>query len=80
MRIFFYGRLASALGPQVDVPIETPCSVGGLRRHLVATYPEVANALRDNRVRALVGETIVGDDHPLDASDEVEFLAPVSGG
>jgi molybdopterin converting factor small subunit len=36
--------------------------------------------LADGRVRACVGATLVGDDHPLAATDEVEFLAPVSGG
>lgn len=80
MKVFFYGRLASAIGPQLDVTVESPCSVGSLRRHLVATYPDVAEALRDNRVKALVGETLVGDDHALAVHDEVEFLAPVSGG
>jgi len=80
MRVFFYGKLASALGPRLDVPLEGPCSVAGLRRHLVATYPQVADALEDRRVRAIVGDTVVGDDHALGAQDEVEFLAPVSGG
>ena len=40
----------------------------------------MAKMLEDHRVKALVGETIVSDDHPLSAKDEVEFLAPVSGG
>ena len=54
--------------------------IGGRDQCDVATYPDVAEALRDNRVKALVGETLVGDDHALAAHDEVEFLAPVSGG
>jgi molybdopterin converting factor small subunit len=80
MKVFFYGKLASAIGPQLDVPIETPCSVASLRRHLVAAYPHVAEALEDKRVKAIVGDTVVGDDHALGTQDEVEFLAPVSGG
>lgn len=80
MRVFFYGKLASALGHERDVPIDGPCSVGGLRRHLVATYPDVADVLQEKRVKALVGETVVGDDYALSTQDEVEFLAPVSGG
>lgn len=80
MKVFFYGKLASAIGPVLDVPIEAPCSVGGLRRHLVAAYPNVADALQDKRVKAIVGETVVGDDHALSTQDKVEFLAPVSGG
>jgi molybdopterin converting factor small subunit len=80
MRVFFYGKLASAIGSQLDVPIDGPCSLGGLRRHLVETYPDVADALQDERVKALVGEALVADDYTLSAQDEVAFLAPVSGG
>lgn len=80
MRVFFYGKLASAVGRELDVPVEGPCSVGGLRRYLVASYPAIADALQDQRAKALVGEAIVGDDHTLGPGDEVEFLAPVSGG
>ena len=80
MRVSFYGKLASAIGAQLDVPIDGPCSVGGLRRHLVDTYPDVADALQDKRVKALIGETVVGDDYTISTHDEVEFLAPVSGG
>lgn len=80
MRVFFYGKLADAIGPQLDVSIETPCSVAGLRRQLVASHPAIAEALQDRRVKALVGEAFVADDHTLGPQDEVEFLAPVSGG
>lgn len=80
MKVFFYGKLADAIGPHLDVSIETPCSVAALRRHLVASYPAIAEDLQDSRVKALVGETFVADDHKLGPQDEVEFLAPVSGG
>ena len=80
MKVFFYGKLAGTIGPQLDVPIDAPCSVGGLRRQLVSSYPAIAEALQDRRVRALVGETFVADDYTLGPRDEVEFLAPVSGG
>ena len=80
MKVFFYGKLASAIGPQLEVACAAPCSVASLRRQLMATYPEVAEALQDGRVKAIVGETVVGDDYKLGEKDEVEFLAPVSGG
>ena len=80
MKVLFYGKLSSALGPRLDVPISAPCSVAALRRHLIAAYPHVAVALQDRRVKAVIGETVVGDDHALGTQDEVEFLAPVSGG
>lgn len=80
MRVFFYGKLAGAIGPRLDVSIETPCSVAGLRRQLVASYPAIAEALQDRRVKAFVGEAFVADHYQLGPHDEVEFLAPVSGG
>ena len=80
MKVSFYGKLASTMGAELDVPIEGPCSVGGLRQHLVASYPEVADALQDSRAKALVGVAFVAEDHALRPDDEVEFLAPLSGG
>jgi molybdopterin converting factor small subunit len=80
MKVLFYGKLASAIGPRLDVPVSAPTSVAGLRRHLIAAYPQIAEALQDRRVRAVVGDNVVGDDHALGTQDEVEFLAPVSGG
>lgn len=80
MKVLFYGKLASAAGAELDVPIEGPTSVAGLRRQLGAANPGLAETLCDRRVRAVVGEAFVGDDHLLGPGDEVEFLAAVSGG
>ena len=80
MKVFFYGKLSGVAGSEIDVPAEGLSSVGRLRRHLATAYPMMAKMLEDHRVKALVDETIVSDDHPLSAKDEVEFLAPVSGG
>lgn len=80
MRVFFYGKLADTVGKEVQLPADGPSSVGGLKRRLAADYPEMASALQDGRVKAIVAEAFVNDDHPLSAADEVEFLAPVSGG
>jgi molybdopterin converting factor small subunit len=80
MKVHFYGKLAGELGARLDVPISAPCSVAGLRRHLIAAYPQLAEALQDQRVRTVIGDSVVADDHALAVQDEVEFLAPVSGG
>jgi molybdopterin converting factor small subunit len=80
MRVRFYGKLSAALGPQVDIAVETPCTVAGLRRHLRATHPALAEMLDDKRVRAVVGDCVVPDVYRLAPGDELEFLAPVSGG
>ena len=80
MKVTFYGKLAGIFGHQVDLAIETPCTVAGLRSAILAAHSEAAELLGDRRVRACVGGAVVADDHPLGPADEVEFLAPVSGG
>lgn len=80
MKVRLYGKLSAALGPELEVPAALPSTVAGLRRQLAAMNPGIAEALNDNRVRAVVGDSIVADSRRLDPDDEVEFLAPVSGG
>lgn len=80
MKVLFYGKLSDAFGHELEVPLTATCTVAGLRRQLVAQHPDAAEALQDKRVRAFVGSTLVADAHQLDPGDEVEFLAPVSGG
>ena len=80
MKVTFYGKLANIFGHQMELAIETPCTVAGLRSHILADHPEAANSLGDRRARAYVRGAVVGDDHSLGPDDEVEFLAPVSGG
>ena len=80
VNVRFYGKLSAAFGSQLKMPITTPCTVAALRRMLVGAHPQAAEALQDKRVRAIVGNTVVPDTHQLVPGDEVEFLAPVSGG
>lgn len=77
MRIRLYGRLADAIGPEIDVdPAEA--SVGAIRRQLASDHPGAAQALA--RSRAVIGAAAVADDTAVDESDALEFLPPVSGG
>lgn len=80
MQVTFYGKLASTIGRQVELAVDTPCTILELRAQLRTTYPAAASSLADRRVRACVGDTLVADDHSLDPADEVDFLSPVSGG
>jgi len=80
MKVTFYGKLAAMLGAQLELAVETPCTIASLRTRIAEAHPEAAKSLADRRIRACVGSRLVPDDHPLAAADEVEFLAPVSGG
>jgi molybdopterin converting factor small subunit len=80
IKILFYGKLANIIGRETEVPLDPPCTIAALRRLLVTMHPDAAESLSDRRVRALVGNEFVSDDHRVAPHDEVEFLSPVSGG
>ena len=80
MKVVLYGRLADAVGPEVDLAIPAGCSIGEMRRLLAVEHPAAAAALASRRALACVGGSLVRDDYVTSAGDEVEFLPPVSGG
>lgn len=80
MKILFYGRLADAIGPELEVPAPPWSSVGDLRNSLIAAHPEIGGVLRSRRALTCVGDRLVHDDYRLTDTDTLEFLPPVSGG
>lgn len=80
MKVLFHGRLAEAIGPELDIAAAPGCSVADLRERVVAQYPGVEDVLRSRRARTCIGDAFVGDDRLLEAGDTLEFLPPVSGG
>jgi sulfur-carrier protein len=80
VKIRLYGRLAEAVGPQVELDVGVATSVGDIRRLVAEQFPQSAATLASSRSRACIGGSIVGDDHLVSAGDSVEFLPPVSGG
>jgi sulfur-carrier protein len=80
LKIMFYGRLADAIGPELDFRAAAGCSVTELRDQLLAEHPEIGEALRSKRAKTFVGDTLVPDDYRLAPGDTVQFLPPVSGG
>jgi molybdopterin converting factor small subunit len=80
MKITFYGRLADVVGRELDLLVEKPCTIARLRQRIATSFPAAAGLLEDRRVRACVMDELVPDDHRIEGTDAVEFLAPVSGG
>jgi molybdopterin converting factor small subunit len=78
--ILMHGCLADAIGRSFEVSAPEHATIGELRRRIAAAHPETARAILNGRVRACVGDSIVGDDHCPAAGEVVEFLPPVSGG
>lgn len=78
LRIRLYGRLADAIGPEVDVDAPAEASVATVRELMVRSHPQAAHLLA--RSRACIGSELVADERMIAGSDELEFLPPVSGG
>ena len=80
MKVGFFGRLRDSLGDECEVAAESGETVARLRVRLAGIHPRAATDLLSPRVRACVGDRIVGDDFRLDGTSTVEFLPPLSGG
>ena len=80
MKVLFYGRLAEAIGAELDVDATPGSSVAAIRETLIARHPEIEGVLRSRRARACVGQALVHEDYVPRACDVLEFLPPVSGG
>lgn len=80
MKIAFFGKLRDALGDECELTSQWGETVAGLRKRLADLRPESSGDLLGPRVRACVGDTIVGEDFVLDGHDRVEFFPPLSGG
>lgn len=80
LKIRFYGKLGEALGPEMDFdPPAGTNTVVQLRSVLAEMFPGVSTDLQQ-RSRACIADSIVGDGHQLEGSETVEFFPPLSGG
>jgi molybdopterin synthase sulfur carrier subunit len=76
LRVLFFGRPADAFGPQREVALDAPSSVGAVRARLAV---EDAVLLAPG-VRASVDRVIVGDDAQVSPGQELAFFSVFSGG
>jgi molybdopterin converting factor small subunit len=80
MKILFYGRLADAIGREVELDDAEGLPIARIRERLANEYPAAASVLTGGRSRAYVDGALVRDDYQAGPSELVEFLPPVSGG
>ena len=78
MRVAFYGRLAEAIGREVEIDLPAPAAVAVVQRRLAELYP--GSGVDASRVRTAVGGMIVDGDRLVQPGETVEILAPLSGG
>jgi molybdopterin converting factor small subunit len=80
VKVLFYGRLAEAIGPELEIAAPPGCSVAEVRDRIVVDHPEIEHVLRSKHARICVAEMLVHDDYRIATDDTLEFLPPVSGG
>jgi molybdopterin converting factor small subunit len=80
VKVLLYGRLAEAIGPELEIGATPGCSVASVRDSLIASHPEIESVLRTRRALTFIGDRLVRDDYLLADGDTLEFLPPVSGG
>jgi molybdopterin converting factor small subunit len=80
VKVLLHGRLAEAIGPELEIETAPGCSVAQLRERLIAEHPGAEQPLRSTRARACIGDMLVDDHHVVQAGERIEFLPPVSGG
>ena len=78
----FLGRLEDIAGtPELSLPLAEPATIATIAARLA---PELAEALRNPRIRIAVGGKLMPAaaawDETVGDGDEVAFLPPVSGG
>jgi molybdopterin converting factor small subunit len=80
LKLLFYGRLAEAIGTELEVAVSPGLSVADVRELLAAQHPDAAGVLRHKKALSFVGDRLVRDDYCLEVGDTLEFMPPVSGG
>jgi molybdopterin converting factor small subunit len=75
----FYGRLAEEVQPEFVLPIAREgLTIGEVRRKIADQFS--GSRLLDPEIRAVLGDEVVQEGMMIFPGDEVEFLAPLSGG
>ena len=77
-RVLLFGRLSDVAGWR-EREVESPF-LSALKARLTADDPDLGEALSGPGVQVALDQVIVRGDAPLNASTEVAFLPPMSGG
>ena len=57
LKVLFYGRLAEAIGSELEIHAPPGCSVAELRERLIAEHPRAEQPLRARRALTCVGDS-----------------------
>ncbi|WP_294122346.1 hypothetical protein [Sphingomonas sp.] len=80
LKVRFYGKLGEKLGAEIEVDPPTGTDTIVKLRNVLADMFPYASADLQQRSRACIADSIVGEGHKLAGIETVEFLPPLSGG
>jgi len=81
IRILFFAKIKSDLSKDYfDLDIDTPVNVSDLRNSLMSEFSEDKSLFQSEYSLCAVNQAIVNDETVINASDEVAFFPPVTGG
>ena len=81
IQVRYFAALREALGAQETVDVPAGCTLGALRRHLIARSPRHAELLAPGRaLRGAINQTMADEATVLPEGAEVAFFPPVTGG
>jgi molybdopterin synthase sulfur carrier subunit len=79
-KVLLLGRLRDVAGWRERTLDHPPATLSALRALLSQDDPALGEALAGKGVQAAVNKVLTRDDLALNASDEIAFLPPMSGG
>ncbi|MEL6686717.1 MAG: MoaD/ThiS family protein [Pseudomonadota bacterium] len=78
--IKFWGRLSDLAGSDITHPLAEPISVEDFRQVLADKYADGDVATFQKSIRAIINDSLVGEEAVIQSGDVIEFLPPVGGG
>lgn len=79
MKILLFAAARQRVGAStIELSIQPPVSIAGLREAFVAAYPDMAGLIASSRFA--VDQKFVDDEAVVAGHEEIAFIPPVSGG
>ena len=81
IHVLFFAQLREQLQTdQVQVSIDTPCTVQDIQDWILTQHPEWKDVIEGRPLMAAVNQNMVSSEAIVNDSDEVAFFPPVTGG
>ncbi len=81
LNVLFFARLKDQLGTsRIEIDVTFPLTVASLKQLLIEQHAAWQAPLSADNLLCAVNHNIVNEQHLINATDEVAFFPPVTGG